>query len=78
MKIVTYDSDFYHNGHGNQRDKLLIEMYGEKWLQEQKALGFYGGDWPDSLIGVKKEFYQPITQAPTEIVKLDSLDDLPK
>lgn len=77
-KIVTYDADFYHNGHGQQRDKLLIELYGEKWLQEQKELGYYGGDWPSSVIGSKKDIYEPVEEAHTEIIKLKSIDDLPK
>lgn len=76
-KIVTYDSDFYHNGHSDQRDRLLIELYGEKWLKEQKSLGYYGGDWPDSIIGTKKDLYEPLDHAYTEIVKLKSIDELP-
>lgn len=76
-KIVTYDSDFYHNGHGQQRDKLLIELYGEEWLKQQKEKGFYGGDWPDHMLGTKKDLYQPVEKAFTdEIVILKSIDDL--
>jgi len=76
-KIVTYDSDFYHNGHGQQRDKLLIELYGEEWLKEQKAKGFYGGDWPDLVVGTKKDVYHPVEKIYTnEIVHLKSIDDL--
>lgn len=53
-KIVTYRSTFIHNGHSEQRDKFLIEMYGEEWLNDQKAKGLYGGDWPESDVGHPK------------------------
>lgn len=53
-KIVTYRSNFIHNGHSIQRDKLLIEIYGEQWLREQKAKGMYGGDWPEEMLGQPK------------------------
>ena len=84
-KIVTYESDFYHNGHGQQRDRLLIELYGEAWLAEQKAKGLYGGDWPEEMIGKPKEgqsgYVKPdgtLGIATDEVVKLNSLEDLEK
>lgn len=83
-EIVTYDAPFYHNGHSMQRDRLLIELYGEEWLKEQKAKGFYGGDMPAELVGQPKEgksgYYDCdgcFTQY-GKIVKLNSLDDLQK
>lgn len=81
-KIVTYESDFYHNGHGQQRDQLLIELYGEEWLKEQKSKGFYGGDWREEIIGTtKSEPSGYINQdgnltISTEIIKINSPGDL--
>lgn len=75
-KIVTYDAEFYHNGHGMQRDRMLIEMYGEEWLREKKAQGLYGGDWPEEMVGKPKEFYEPPKNTTTEVVRLESLEDL--
>ena len=54
IDIVTYKSDFYHNGHSQQRDRLLIKIYGEEWLREQKSKGYFGGDWPSDVVGTPK------------------------
>lgn len=84
MKIVTYKSDFIHNGHSMQRDRMLIEMYGEEWLKEQKAKGLYGGDWPEEVIGQPKmEESCYIKEDGTkgvvgEVVQINSLKDLEK
>ena len=83
-KIVTYESDFYHNGHSQQRDRLLIEIHGEAWLKEQKAKGLYGGDWPDDIVGTPKHGPSGYLKedgslaVATDTVKIDSLDDLAK
>jgi hypothetical protein len=83
-KIVTYESDFYHNGHSEQRDRLLIEMYGEQWLADMKAQGHYGGDWPEEIVGTPKTgpsgYYDENGDLRTigEVVKLNSLSDLEK
>jgi len=83
-KIVTYDSDFYHNGHGQQRDRLLIELYGEEWLKEQKSKGFYAGDWADEVVGTKKDGLSGYIDengqlsVATDVVRLRSLEDLDK
>lgn len=81
-KIVTFKSDFFHNGHSMQRDRLLIEIYGEDWLREQKAKGLYGGDWPEEIIGTPREGQSgylneqgELVQA-GEVVEIKSLDDL--
>ena len=83
-KIVTFQSEFYHNGHSMQRDRLLIEIHGEEWLKEQKAKGLYGGDWPDEIIGTPKNGQSGyindegrlVTHG--EVVILESIDDLTK
>lgn len=83
-KIVTYQSDFYHNGHSEQRDRMLIEMYGEQWLRDMKAKGYYGGDWPEEMIGKPKQgpsgYYDDQGNVTTcgEVVVLNSLEDLEK
>jgi hypothetical protein len=54
FKPKTYQSDYYHNEHGNDRDKFLIEEFGEEWLKDMKAKGYFGGDWSEDIVGTKK------------------------
>jgi hypothetical protein len=55
FKPVTYQSKYYHNTHGQKRDEFLTEKFGEEWLKNMKSKGFFGGDWPDEMIGKPKE-----------------------
>lgn len=50
----TYQSKYYHNNHSEQRDAFLIEQFGEEWLHEMKAKGYFGGDWCEAVIGTPK------------------------
>lgn len=81
-EIVTYDADFYHNGHSMQRDRLLIELYGEEWLREQKSKGFYGGDFPEEMLGKPKQGKSGYLDKDGKlvqhgkVVRLESLKDL--
>lgn len=55
MKMKTYQSKYYHNEHSNQRDRFLIENFGEDWLNDMKSKGYFGGDWPEEIIGNEKD-----------------------
>ena len=55
FKPKTYQSDYYHNGHGKDRDDWLREEFGQEWLDDMKAKGYFGGDWCESIVGTKKE-----------------------
>jgi len=52
---VTYQSKYYHNTHGQKRDEFLIAKFGEEWLKDMKAQGYFGGDHPEEIIGTLKE-----------------------
>jgi len=84
FEIVAFKSDFYHNGHSMQRDRLLICIHGKKWLEDMKAKGYFGADWPDEIIGTPKEGDSGyidengnVAQA-GRVVELKSLEDLDK
>lgn len=53
--MKTYQSKFYHNKHSEDRDKFLIERFGQQWLWEMKSRGYFGGEWSDSVVGTPKK-----------------------
>lgn len=52
--MITFQSKYFHNKHSEQRDNFLIENFGEEWLKDMKVKGYFGGDWPEELIGTLK------------------------
>jgi len=54
FEFKIFQSKYYHNEHSRQRDEFLTEMFGEEWLVKMKAKGYFGGDWPDNIIGTLK------------------------
>lgn len=55
VDLKLYQSRYYHNKHSHQRDRFLIEQFGEEWLNNMKTKGFFGGDFPDEIVGTLKE-----------------------
>lgn len=54
-ELKLYQSKYYHNEHSRQRDRFLIQNFGEEWLKDMKSRGFFGGDFPDEIVGTLKE-----------------------
>jgi hypothetical protein len=54
-ELKLYQSKYYHNEHSHQRDRFLVKNFGEEWLKDMKSKGFFGGDFPDEIIGTLKE-----------------------
>lgn len=53
---VVYQSRYYHNTHSEKRDEFLITNFGEDWLKNMKAKGYFGGDWCSTMIGKPKGY----------------------
>lgn len=54
MGLKLYQSKYFHNEHSKQRDRFLVELHGEEWLKDMKSKGFFGGDFPDEIVGTLK------------------------
>jgi len=52
--LKLYQSKYYHNEHSKQRDRFLTEEFGEEWLKTMKSKGYFGGDFPDEIVGTLK------------------------
>ena len=50
----TFQSKYFHNNHSERRDAFLTEMFGEEWLRDMKAKGYFGGDWCPTMVGTEK------------------------